>query len=75
MTEVKLERVLDYLIENGSGSKKEIRQATHYDNVGDAIRIFRNRGYDITTTWASSSTGARYAIYVLKSKPKAENAA
>jgi len=68
VTEAKLNRVLDYLKSNGSGSKKTIRAATYYDNVGDAIRKLRERGHNIQTTWERTSTGARYAVYVYLGK-------
>jgi hypothetical protein len=68
VTEAKLNRVLDYLQNVGSASKKEIRRATYYDNAGDAIRKLRERGHNIQTTWERSSTGARYAVYVYLGK-------
>jgi len=70
MTEIKLQRLLDYLKDNGSGSKKTLRAATYYDNIGDGIRKLRARGHNIATTWERSSTGARYAVYVYLGKKK-----
>ena len=66
MTEAKLMRVLKYLQDNGSGSKLDILKNAQYMNGGDAILKLRRRGYDIVTEWATSSTGARYAVYVYR---------
>ena len=60
---IKLNKVLKYLQDHGSASKKEIRANTFYDNVGDGIMKLRNRGHNIVTTWDVSSAGARYAVY------------
>lgn len=57
----KIENVLNYLKANGSGSKLTIRNATFYDNVGDAVFRLRNRGYIIDRVWEYTSTGAKYA--------------
>ena len=60
----KLDRVLEYLKKHGSGSKLQIFSATKYWNVGDAILRLRKRGRNIITTWETSPTGSRYAVYI-----------
>lgn len=60
----KLDKVLLYLQQQGSASKKEIRTNTFYDNVGDGIKRLRDKGHNIATTWGYSSKGEKYAIYV-----------
>jgi len=69
-TEAKLGRVLEYLKTHGSGSKKTIREATYYDNVGDAIRKLREAGHEIVTMWERSAAGNRYAVYVYMGRKK-----
>lgn len=70
MTEIKLQRVLDYIKSKGSITKDEMRNQCHYLNGGDAIFKLRNRGHIIKGVWEKTSTGARYMRYFYRGLKK-----
>ncbi len=63
---MKLQSILQYLKDNGSITKDDMRIKLNYSNGGDAIFRLRNKGHIIDRIWEYTSTGAKYARYIYK---------
>lgn len=58
-------RVIDWLKTHGTLTVREAVTELNIMSVPKRVEELRKDGYPIGLTWATSSTGARYGVYVL----------